>query len=319
MNIRFFQVILFCLTFNSYADSSENKSLLMKRLDGSKIDYYLFKESKSAQSKVLLLFLHGSDCNSVVKIDSIFKDYKNIWQKADLLLIEKYGIDKSLAYSSDAERRDCPLEYLNKDSPEQRVMDIKTVLGAVRKNTTYEKLIVIGGSEGAVIANLFTASVDYVDATIAFNGGGRWFIDDVLHNIRSLNYEDESKNKDIEGFREFSEHIINSDPFDVDVSGHGYKWWHQMLSIDQYSVLKKVKTPLLVVQGGNDLSVSPKKVDEMILALRRSRNKNIEYFTYANLDHGFKDSQGMSKRKEVIDDMSEWLKAVLYNVKTSVD
>ncbi|WP_454010516.1 hypothetical protein [Aeromonas sp. Marseille-Q7275] len=30
-----------------------------------------------------------------------------------------------------------------------------------------------------MIANLVTADVDYIDATIAFNGGGRWFIDDL--------------------------------------------------------------------------------------------------------------------------------------------
>lgn len=319
MIIKLCQIILLLFTLNTHAVSLESNTPLVKRPDGSKIDYYLLKHSKERSSNVLLLFLHGSDCNSVMNIDSIFTAYKNIWPKADLLLIDKYGIDKNLAYSSDGERKDCPLEYLKKDNPEQRVADIKIVLKTVRKDTAYEKIVVVGGSEGAVIANLFTTSVDYVDATISFNGGGRWFVDDVLYNISSLDSDDESKSKAIEGFKGFSEQILTSDPFDAEVSGHGYTWWRKMLSIDQYKVLKKVKSPLLVVQGGIDLSVSPKKVDDMMLALRKTGNAHIEYLKYEKLDHGFNNSKGESELKHVVGDMNDWLKNILYDVKVSVD
>ena len=57
------------------------------------------------------------------------------------------------------------------------------MLDTVRKDGQYKTFILLGGSEGAVIANLVTADIDYIDATIAFNGGGRWFIDDVSHSI----------------------------------------------------------------------------------------------------------------------------------------
>ena len=160
---------------------------------------------------------------------------------------------------------------------------------------------------------MLAASIDYVDATISFNGGGRWFIDDILHNIASESENDEEKKKNIESFKGFSEHILNSEPFDLEVSGHGYRWWHGMLSIDQYSVLNRVRSPLLIVQGGIDLSVSPQKVDEMILALRKSKNKYIEYLAYPNLDHGFNNSEGQNKLKKVIIDINTWLKATLHN------
>lgn len=319
MNVRIYQIILLFFTLNTYVNSSDYTSSLVKRSDGSKIDYYLFEESPDRHSKVLLLLLHGSDCNSVLKIESIFTDYQNVWPTADLLLIEKYGIDEKLDYDSfDAERKGCPLEYITKDSPEQRVMDIKIVLETVRKKTKYEKIIVIGGSEGAVIANLLAASVGYVDATISFNGGGRWFVDDVLHNMALEIEDEEEKKQSIQGFKGFSEQVLQSELFDLEVSGHGYRWWHQMLSIDQYSILREVTSPLLIVQGGIDLSVSPKKVDDMILALRESGNKHIEYFTYAKLDHGFNNSTGQSERKKVIADMNAWLKTVLYSPNKSI-
>ncbi|MGL4749972.1 MAG: serine aminopeptidase domain-containing protein, partial [Shewanella sp.] len=164
-----------------------------------------------------------------------------------------------LKYSKDAERKDCPAQYLEKDNPAQRVADIKTVLDIVRKNGQYKTFILLGGSEGAVIANLVTADIDYIDATINFNGGGRWFIDDVSHSIAAKHNNPEEVRKEIDGFKEFTPHVLNSKPFDLEVSGHRYHWWQLMLSLDQLDTLQNIKSPLLIIQGGMDTSVSPQK------------------------------------------------------------
>ncbi|MFH6577425.1 alpha/beta hydrolase family protein, partial [Aeromonas caviae] len=253
------------------------------RDDSSHISYYLVPHSYDTDT--LLLILQGSDCNSVLKIDSILTDYKNVWPEADVLLIEKYGINRKLKYSTDPARKDCPAQYLEKDSPAQRVADIKAVLDTVRKDGQYKRFILLGGSEGAVIANLVTADVDYIDATIAFNGGGRWFIDDVSHSIAVKHKNPEEARKEIDDFRGFAEHVLNNEPFELDVSGHGYHWWQQMLSIDQLDTLKKVKSPLLIIQGGRDTSVSPQKTDEMMQRLEELGKSNIEYRRYEALDH----------------------------------
>ncbi|MDX7843903.1 alpha/beta hydrolase family protein [Aeromonas caviae] len=281
------------------------------RDDSSHISYYLVPHSYDTDT--LLLILQGSDCNSVLKIDSILTDYKNVWPEADVLLIEKYGINRKLKYSTDPARKDCPAQYLEKDSPAQRVADIKAVLDTVRKDGQYKRFILLGGSEGAVIANLVTADVDYIDATIAFNGGGRWFIDDVSHSIAVKHKNPEEARKEIDDFRGFAEHVLNNEPFELDVSGHGYHWWQQMLSIDQLDTLKKVKSPLLIIQGGRDTSVSPQKTDEMMQRLEELGKSNIEYRRYEALDHGLKNSDGKSLRKEVIRDINIWLRSKLGN------
>lgn len=279
------------------------------RGDGSPISYYLVQYSHDTDT--LLLILQGSDCNSVLNIDSILSDYKNVWPEADILLVEKYGIDSKLKYSTDPARKDCPAQYLEKDNPAQRVADIKVVLDTIRKDSQYKKLILLGGSEGAVIANLVTADVDYIDATIAFNGGARWFIDDVSHSIAVKHSNPEEARKDISGFKGFAEHVLNSKPFELDVSGHGYHWWQQMLSLDQLDTLQNIKSPLLIIQSRMDTSVSPQKTDEMMLRLKEFRKSNIEYRHYEALDHGFKDSDGQSQRKEVVSDMNLWLQSKL--------
>lgn len=307
MKIRAIFLLLLILTFISNADDITTRTA--SRDDGSPISYYLVQHSHNANT--LLLILQGSDCNSVLNIDSIFTDYKDVWPEADLLLIEKYGINRKLKYSTDPTRKDCPAQYLEKDSPAQRVADIKTVLDTVRKDEQYKTFILLGGSEGAVIANLVTADVDYIDATIVFNGGGRWFIDDVSHSIAAEHKNIEAARKDIDGFKGFAQHVLNSEPFELEVSGHGYHWWQQMLSLDQLDTIKKVNSPLLIIQGGRDTSVSPQKTDEMMQRLKELGKSNIEYRRYEELDHGLKDSDGKSQRKEVVSDINTWLQSKL--------
>ncbi|WP_429074324.1 alpha/beta hydrolase family protein [Aeromonas hydrophila] len=307
MKIRAIFLLLLFLTFTSNAEDITTRTA--SRDDGSPISYYLVQHTHDTDT--LLLILQGSDCNSVLNIDSILSDYKNVWPEADLLLIEKYGINRKLKYSTDPARKDCPAQYLEKDSPAQRVADIKTVLDIVRKDGQYKIFILLGGSEGAVIANLVSADVNYIDATIAFNGGGRWFIDDVSHSIAAEHKNLDAARKEIDGFKGFAEHVINSKPFELEVSGHGYHWWKQMLSIDQLDTLQNIKSPLLIIQGGRDTSVSPQKTDELMQRLKDLGKSNIEYRRYKKLDHGFKDSDGKSQRKEVVNDINIWLQSKL--------
>lgn len=307
MKIRSIFLLLLFLTFTSNAEDITTRTA--SRDDGSPISYYLVQHTHDTDT--LLLILQGSDCNSVLNIDSILSDYKNVWPAADILLVEKYGIDRTLKYSTDPARKDCPAQYLEKDNPAQRVADIKVVLDTVRKDGQYKRFILLGGSEGAVIANLVTAAVDYIDATVAFNGGGRWFMDDVSHSIAAEHKNLEATRKDIDGFKGFAEHVLNSKPFELEVSGHSYHWWQQMLSLDQLDTLQNIKSPLLIIQGGRDTSVSPQKTDEMMQRLKELGKNNIEYRRYEELDHGFKNSDRKNLRKEVVSDMNLWLQSKL--------
>lgn len=309
MRMRTIYLLLLFLTCSTSAQEVMTRTA--SRDDGSPISYYLVQYSHDTDT--LLLILQGSDCNSVLNIDSILADYKDVWPEADILLVEKYDIDRKLKYSTDPARKDCPAQYLEKDNPAQRVADIKDVLDTVRTDGQYKAFILLGGSEGAVIANLVTANVDYIDATIAFNGGGRWFIDDVSHSIAVKHNNPEEARKEIDGFKGFAKHVLNSKPFELEVSGHGYHWWQQMLSIDQLGTLIKVNSPLLIIQCGIDTSVSPQKTDELLQRLKDLGKNNIEYRRYKELDHGLKNSDGRNLRKEVISDMNLWLQSKLDN------
>lgn len=280
----------------------------LKRDDGSTINYYLSKH-KDQPLNTLVLELQGSDCNSVAHNKSIKSHFSKILPNADLLLIEKRDITKKLPLLNNENRVDCPKEYLTKDSPKQRVSDIRTVLTTLRDNNHYQNFVIVGGSEGATIAYLAAKEIPFITATAAFNGGGQWFYDDVIHNMRSTISEPNQLKDTISGFTKFTENIKIKKPFEVVVSGHGYHWWKQMLTINTLDVISEINSPLLVIQSGSNKAVSPEQVRKMIAGLNNKGKENISYIEYPELDHGFRDSNNASQLDKLVKDISHWLES----------
>jgi dienelactone hydrolase len=296
-------LFIFSMMFSQNLHASD--SLEMDRDDGTKIKYYLVSPKSTEGS--LLVLIQGSDCNSVANNKRINEEFSNVLPEADILTVEKYGINTGLKWSDDPERTDCPDMYIEKDSAEQRVKDYTKVLDALNKDGKYKRIVLVGGSEGAVIGNILASQLSYIDYTVSLNGGGRRFIDDILHSIKSQSPSVEAYNESANGFIGFYKHILNSQPFDLNMSGHGYKWWKNMFEIDQTMVLSKIDTPVLLVQSGKDKNVSVSLAKAQAEALSRDKS-NITFKTYRELDHSFKLPDGTSEVDKVIYDIRLWLK-----------
>ncbi|HEJ0106259.1 MULTISPECIES: alpha/beta hydrolase family protein [Serratia] len=284
---------------------AQSAALTLPREDGSSIHYYLDAAVPGQSSAALLVILQGSDCNSVRHI-RLVTPMRQVLPAADLLTVEKYGIDDTLPYREEVPRQDCPDAFVQHDTPQRRVSDVTQVLQAVSARNGYQKVAVLGGSEGAVIANLVTASSGLVDATLAFSGGGRWFIDDVRHSVADAPKEEKA------GLNAFLQQVLTAPPFPLNASDHGYAWWHGMLNIDQLASLRSIKTPVLIVQGDQDRAVSPGAVGKMIAELRADGKTNITYLNYPALDHVMRRENGESEMTRVLADMRAWLEQQLH-------
>ncbi len=283
---------------------AQSAALTLLREDKSSIRYYLDAAVPGETSPALLVILQGSDCNSVRHI-RLVTPMRQVLPAADLLTVEKYGIDDRLPYREEVPRQDCPDAFVQQDTPQRRVRDGTQGLQAVSARNGYQKCAVLGGSEGAVIANLVTASSGLVDATLAFSGGGRWFIDDVRHSVADAPKEEKA------GLNAFLQQVLTAPPFPLNASDHGYAWWHGMLNIDQLATLRSIKTPVLIVQGDQDRAVSPGAVGKMIAELRADGKTNITYLNYPALDHVMRRENGESEMTRVVADMRAWLEKQL--------
>lgn len=290
---------LISLIFSGYLVAAselafETQALQRPSPADSKITYHLGSRAKPANN--LLLILQGSDCRSALTNHSIKEVLPKVRPGADVLLIEKWGLSPDTS--------DCPQAYIDNDSPSQRVNDAKQVLKHLHETKSYQSVYVLGGSEGAVIAVMLREAFPGITATIAFNGGGNSFQNDIEHNIKASTPAEVTASVLAE-FREFAERIKTSkEPFAVNSSQHGYKWWKEMLTLEQTKIVERGKTPLLIVQSGQDDSVDPEQTHVMIENLSNSENTDYRYFE--ELDHGLRKENGDSIDDSTLAVMRGW-------------
>lgn len=290
-------VIFLAISHCSMAASEltfETHTLKRSLASESKITYHLGSREKPTNN--LLLILQGFDCRSALTINSIKSVYPKVRQDADVLLIEKWGLSPDI--------NACPKTYIDNDSPSQRVSDAKQVLKHLKEKKRYQSVYVLGGSEGAVIAVMLRKVLPGITATIAFNGGGNSFQNDIEHNIKASTPPDVT-GAVLEEFRGFADKIRESDKaFAVDSSQHGYKWWKEILTLEQSQVIESGETPLLIVQSGQDNSVDPEQTHAMVKSLGVS--ENVDYQFFEQLDHGLRHDSSNEINDSALTAMREW-------------
>jgi len=293
----------------TYSQTITTNPLKLEREDGSLITYYLETRNDEEHSKNLFILFQGSDYNSVINNQNINK-IKTVMPNTDILTIEKYGITDTLPYSNDF-RDNMLKEYLDFDNPTQRAVDANTIIESLIKNFNYEKIFVFGGSEGAAVAYLLASKYNYVYATITIGGGGRFFIDDIIQTIMcSAELSEKEKKANIEGLKQFYQHIISHDTLDFQMNDHGFIWWKTMFSLDFQEIINNISTPLLILQGGKDDSASPEKATEMIETLKQSGKNNIDYLYYPEYDHSLNLSFDNEAAEIVLHDIQKWIQKI---------
>lgn len=295
------RTLLLFLLSTSFASYAEISTHLLPRKDGSEISYYLDKRAEKNQT--LLVLMQGSDCNSI-KNNTFIQDTFGQWlPNSDVLMVEKYGITAQLPYSQyEGERIDCPKSYKRHDNPTQRAEDYKAVLDNL--SPQYPNIILIGGSEGATMVHLVVTQRNDIKAAIALNGGGRFFLDDVLYNIRHTTPK-EHVEEALNGFQQFADAIKNNQIDDEQfISEHSKIWWQQFFTIDLLKVIKSNQhTPVLIIQTLNDTNVN---VDAFFQLSKDINQPNVKFIKYNKLDHGFYNEQGERLTNEIISDIQQW-------------
>lgn len=261
------------------------------RENGTEIRYHLV----NAEAENLLVIFQGSDCNSVRNMRSVDTIWKALAPDSALLTIEKYGIDGSLPYAL-GERDDCPAEYLKYNTMAQRISDGAQLIEAL--SASYREITLAGGSEGGSIAIGVAAQLPNLHAVFALNSGSSSFQHDVEFSIQQT-VPSAQLNEVLNGFRQFAIRVKESEaPFHVEVSGHGYAFWKDALTRDLLQPLKKIEAPVLVMQSTHDKSVDPERTRHEIERLITEGASNVTLKMMPGLDHGLRDSSGVSRLGE---------------------
>ena len=272
----------------------------LARQDGSAVHYYLLHRQAEPTRKLLVL-IQGSDCNSARNNRFMVDTFGGAFPDHDILLVEKYGITDALPFNDrDGERADCPAETMLNDSLSVRVSDYAAVLDRLKGE--YDTVLLLGGSEGATVADHTALASPAVDAVVAVNGGGRFFLDDVTDSFR--NSPQQLEESQLAGFLAFTDAVKRNEvENDMLVSQHGMRWWREFLAADAQQVLNGQTKPVLVIQTLNDTNVSVTSFKQMQKAVG---NQMVTFRTFDNLDHYFKDTDGNRHTAQILAVIRDW-------------
>lgn len=272
----------------------------LARQDGSAVHYYLLHRQAEPTRKLLVL-IQGSDCNSARNNRFMVDTFGGAFPDHDILLVEKYGITDALPFNDrDGERADCPAETMLNDSLSVRVSDYAAVLDRLKGE--YDTVLLLGGSEGATVAEHTALASPAVDAVVAVNGGGRFFLDDVTDSFR--NSPQQLEESQLAGFLAFTDAVKRNEvENDMLVSQHGMRWWREFLAADAQQVLNGQTKPVLVIQTLNDTNVSVTSFKQMQKAVG---NQMVTFRTFDNLDHYFKDTDGNWHTAQILAVIRDW-------------
>ena len=186
------------------------------------------------------------------------------------------------------------------DSLSVRVSDYAAVLDRLKGE--YDTVLLLGGSEGATVAEHTALASPAGDAVVAVNGGGRFFLADVTDSFR--NSPQPLEESQLAGFLAFTDAVKRNEvENDMLVSQHGMRWWREFLAADAQQVLNGQTKPVLVIQTLNDTNVSVTSFKQMQKAVK---NPVVTFRTFDNLDHYFKDTDGNRHTAQILAVIRDW-------------
>jgi dipeptidyl aminopeptidase/acylaminoacyl peptidase len=194
--------------------------------------------------------------------------------------------------------------------------DIRAGLAYLRTRHDIDatRLGLVGHSEGGMIAPMIAATDPKLRAVVLMAGPA--------HSGRAiLKYQQEyaaDSMLHLTGTRRDS--AVQDMQAKLDSSAKTMPWIHFFLDYDPIATAKRVKQPVLILQGATDRQVTPEQAPELAAAFRAGGNRDVTMKIFPSTNHLFlMDSQGnpsgyatlpsKSVRADVLGTMADWLVA----------
>lgn len=141
------------------------------------------------------------------------------------------------------------------------------------------RLVVVGHSEGALIATMIGADGPAVRAIVSLDGparDGRRIIE--YQNRYALEHEPGADSARVAG-------RLREAMAELDATAARKPWIRYFLACDPATYARRVRVPVLVVQGGNDRQVTADQADELAAAIRSGGNRDITVRLIPGVNH----------------------------------
>ena len=191
--------------------------------------------------------------------------------------------------------------------------DVRSIVAWLRARPDVDtsKIMLIGHSEGAIIAPMVAAQDADIHAIALLAGTAYNGKRIMLHQN-----EDVMKANGVPDRQRDS--VMKTIPARLDSLGRESKWIGFFMQHEPLPTLRRVKQPVLIVQGETDHQVTPEQADSLAHALHTAGNHNVLLRKFPETNHLFlEDPSGVPQnygklkkvgvRKEVLGTIADWV------------
>jgi hypothetical protein len=188
-----------------------------------------------------------------------------------------------------------------------------------RNEIDASRIIVLGHSEGGIIGPVLCVEDPTIAALVICAGTSQKLDYIMMQQAKSVketlqNLTQEQKEKlgikdpapdPLELVKELIKKVKGGDEY-VEIEGHKVyaKWYREHFAHDPLETIKKVKCPVLIVQGEKDFQVPFNNAIALRDALKLSGNKSVRMLLFPNVDHLLKFEPDKSSQLSYISKMN---------------
>jgi alpha-beta hydrolase superfamily lysophospholipase len=304
MKACLFTLLVFLFSHTSWAGLVDELSIV--RADGSTLSAY-FQRPEKIKSFPIIVVLQGSDCRSIY--NSAISGAKPFLALGIARLdLEKYGLNKNSTT--------CTQEYLDHNATDQRVQDYLRAFQFIRETVPEwnGQFILLGGSEGAIIAPSVAAMTPEVKKLVLLAAGGGITMRENLLMRQEIELKSRGKSQvEIDAELKIAnaqmDAMIASPSTSKTWGGptNTYRWWASILDILPIADMLEMSIPIYLAHGDTDaafLVESSRRSKSVFVAAGKS---NLTYQEYPGLDHHWLNAKGQSHQAKVIQDLISWI------------
>ena len=234
-----------------------------------------------AENIPLLIWVHGSgpvNRNGNQPAQNVKANYiKQFRDAVNKENIAFFSYDKRTANSKNR-------EFLKDTQAKDFAFDVEEVVNHFKKDKRFSEIILVGHSQGSLIAML---ALDKVDKYISIAGAGET-VDKTI--VKQLTAQSADFGKIAAGhFKELKEtgkvEDVNPNLLSI-FAKPNQSFWNSWMQLDPVKEIKKVKIPVLIINGDKDIQVKIENANAL-----HSANKASELVIIKNMNHVLKDIQ----------------------------
>lgn len=305
-------LLLSVVSFSAIAEEQK----VLKRTDGSVINWYLEKPQTTERTGLIIL-AQGSGCQSVATSENM-KLARSAFPELIALTVDKYGVETG-DNPPDPFDKGCSATFRAHHTMTQRVEDYLQVLESLKQAPWWNgQLVLFGGSEGGDIAARLAAKTKADAVILMSTGGGTSFGEMVKQSMEGemlLNKVPKEHWPQVD--KEFAHARANPQSNET-WAGSSYRFWADAIDHRPVDAMLQSDAALLLIQGSADTSTPVSNARMTLDAFDEAKRCNLTYWEFAGYSHGMQDAQGTSRMADVLAQAGFWLKKQLANGKPVV-